>query len=194
MLLTKRQLKALAIFRPRDCAVVINPVVVTRAGYPLALEDLREELGEKYRSEIASFVKAVGLSGIHSVNDNILTAIARAEMVKRRFGGNKRTLHTETIDKLMGQRVEVLDKKVVKTGTYSGAKIVGGWDYGEEYDPPELSNAKSHVLVEIQTYTQDHFGLLPADSYWIEARNLRKVYDDATRTELGEDGLPTNTQ
>ena len=80
------------------------------------------------------------------------------------FGGRERSLHTVEIPELAGKTFLVCSKCNVKTGTY----YPPGGSY-EDYEPGGLSDAKTHVLLDVLAQT----GQIHTNKLQIEACNVK---------------------
>lgn len=67
----------------------------------------------------------------------LLSSLAKFYQRRMKFGGRERTLHLYRESDKLGKVYEVIDRKVVTTGTY--------YSY-----PPKLAGAKKHVLFRLR--------------------------------------------
>ena len=84
---------------------------------------------------------------ISGTKDTIIKNAAILYMMRKEYGGRDRTVHTELQEDLRGKVVRIIGKKVVRTGKYRHG---AAYEYGEGYEQSYLSNAKSHVILEVE--------------------------------------------
>lgn len=141
------------VYKVGDRVTIKEPKVVVRVGYPLSLQEVREEIEGVVSSKLMALFKEAGVSVDDSwdINfDRALNAIARAKMRSLGFGGNTRSIHTKDRADLAGKTAHVASRRVVKTGTYHRGSTYGGFD-GYDYDPPYLDDVRTHVLLLLST-------------------------------------------
>lgn len=153
------------VFHIGDIIKIKNPEFFVRCGYPLSKEDIRREFlaDKKKLTAFREFLRSIGL--ISSVGDNelffmvesdqysdILDRICFNLLKKQKFGGNERSIKTISIPELKNKEFKVGAKKIVQTGNrVNGSSRCGLWDVDYEYDPPYLSNQKSHVILTLDS-------------------------------------------
>lgn len=152
------------VYRRDDRVVIVEPLVVTRVGYPLSLEDGLKHVEPLIGKDlVALFAKAGarahccydlagGLAASDRDYDAALRAIAHSWLKAEGFGGPQRTIHTDLREQLRGLEARVTGKRTVRTGVrHSGCG--SGWE-GDDGSPPELRDVRSHVLLELEVYTE----------------------------------------
>ena len=178
------------IIRVGDRVKIINPVFVTRCGYPLCVEDMKKEVCERFGKEIKKLIYSVQqndnkiISNPYEINEkesrdyqSIIRTLAHVRLKAKNYGGNERTLHTKIVENLKGKEVVVVSTKIVQTGTYNPSS--GGYDsYSGEYDyvPAYLTNVKTHKILQLEMlggYIGDWVEMF--GYYKIEAINVVKV-------------------
>jgi hypothetical protein len=195
------------IIRKNDHVTIVNPEIVVRWGYPLCKQIVKDTLiSQKQKEALYALLRAFDLprppnqgkeltgdlfggwlDGLiastpdTTAHDKILDVLSYEVLKKKMFGGKERKLYTEHRESLREARGEVVDKKVVQSGTYKpGGSYVSGY-YGDEYDyePPYLAIAKAHVLCKVYVHWNE--GICPnvnnEGGIWIENVNLKKVED-----------------
>lgn len=161
------------VWRPGDQLRVVNPRWVRRVGYPLVWYELMPEVeadlkvGQAWDLLNSALVRGVpngpiGRGPTDGVPHYFLQAAAKALVARRGFGGNERQIFYEEGGSRAGAVLEVLGKRVVKTGTRFPAAY--GQDHDGEHweDPGGLDNEKTHIL--LRTYAGE-----------IEAANVELV-------------------
>jgi len=164
-----------------DDVKIVNPLVVTRVGYPLSWYNVLLELDTpENRQRIIDMLNDFDVGTRNNKLDvfngsicesqvrEILQKVAYYTLQSRKFGGPERTLHTTNAPHLKDVVSRVTDKKVVKTGT----RISGsGSCFNEDYEPPFLSNVKSHTLLGFY-FNGNTIGI--NNPYWIEDINVSR--------------------
>lgn len=151
------------VWRPGDKLRVVNPKWVKRVGYPLVWYDLMDEVKADLKvgqawgvltgtvlQHAAGYLEAMRLGPTEGVPHYFLVAAAKALVEQRGFGGNERQIIYDDSDHGAGFVLQVLSKRVVKTGTrvpaISGvADTYDGPEYWEE--PGGLADMKTHILL-----------------------------------------------
>jgi len=199
------------IIRVEDKVKIINPVRFVRCGYPLCLKDMKVEIDKHFKKVIGDLVHSVcngdefiqadeegkyddgtwlrlgtiGASDGGVANDDIVEALARRRIVSKGFGGTARSIHTEPYEQIKDEVAVVTRIKYVKTGTYN--KGYGGYDYYSgcyEYDPPYLSDEKTHKILELDLFlgegkkSDGKLRALNSEPVWIEAVNVEKIMEN----------------
>lgn len=187
------------IIRVDDTVKIINPVFVTRCGYPLGIIDMEKEIEEQFGKAIDDLMNKVGGIVIDDLRDkfgrndspvirkrnkifhNIIREMAYIRLQAKNYGGKERTLHTKIIEELKGKETRVVRIQIVKTGIYESA--TGGFDYyGEsEYEPAYLINPKTHKILTLGLCNNSEGEWVHewirdfANNLKIEATNVEKI-------------------
>lgn len=188
-LLKPKRVKKLdpSIIRVNDHVRVIIPEHFVRCGYPLTKEIVKDTIITKEQKQaIWKMLEAFGehptsvelidnlrvrLSGQgNSIFDDILDRMSGVVLAQNGWGGKERKIYTKTNNDLMGVYAYIISKKVVKTGIYHHG-YTSGWEE-PEYEPPYLSQEKSHVIYETNLYNPDDPFTV---HYWFEKRCLEKI-------------------
>ena len=173
------------IFRVGDRVKIINPEFFVRVGYPLTKEIAKETLiSQKQRELICHLlgenyvIDKVGYADpkaddIFMTDSNkygcyyeILDVLAYHEIAKRNFGGKERKIYTKTLEEFRNKEAVIQKKRTVKTGEYHHGRNWGDGDY----DPPYLSDEKSHIILTI-----DISNCWNLEAREIESINLEKL-------------------
>ena len=172
------------IIRVGDRVEIVEPHIFIRCGYPKTVDDMIAEVEKEHGEVLRKFVKDLGLSifprhlpyekdGFFSdVYEEIRRAVAYAKLKAERFGGSRRSVHTEYKENEKGRVYMVGGIRFVKSGTYEAGGYYGGMD-GYEYEPAYLTNQKTHKILRL-AYLPD---------LEIEAIHVKKV-----QPEEKEDG------
>ncbi len=107
------------------------------------------------------------------VVSKIAGALGYLALHNQGFGGSKRELYTVEVPNKSGVTARVEEIKFVKTGQY----VNGSWsshDYygGQEYEPAQLVDQKTHKILTLDLYKDQFFSLAPLKEAW-ELRLLR---------------------
>jgi len=167
------------IIREKDKVKIINPEIFVRYGYPMSKDETINKIDEKYQSDIVKFLTDLNITGIkEKINTNLVfndgdfirayedicKALAYYLMKKKKFGGNTRSIYTETEKRFMGKIGEVIGIHRVMTGKY----VSDYYDeYGMEYIPARLEKQKSHKILTI---------LIEKEFFEIEDINVEKIF------------------
>lgn len=136
-----------------DRVKIIHPHFFVRCGYPMSLESSILHVN-KYQCRIENLLKEIiNLNEENNYDSNkykryinsIKKEYARAYLEKENFGGDNRIIETIELKEHLNEEYLVMDKRVVRTGTY----IKRANDY-----PAELINQKSHVILELDMYVE----------------------------------------
>ncbi len=190
------------IIRKNDHVKIINPEVVVRWGYPLCKQIVKDTLITPEQKEaLYALLGAFGLDRPlpagegatpdmfdawicpnppdTTTHDKLLDVLAYEVLKQKMFGGKERKLYTERKESLRNATGEVVDKKVVQSGTYKPGGCYSGGYYGDEYDyePAYLAVAKAHVLCKVYVYRTDDIcpNINNDGGVWIENKNLEKT-------------------
>lgn len=166
------------IIRPGDIVRIVNPEFFLRCGYPLTLKDgikmiMDDENGITALEDAIKIIledktEFQTLDGVvvpKNTNTirlakgskdfyNIVKILAYYRIRKEKFGGRERKIYTRKIEKAKDYEFIVLRKKMVVTGNYIPPSKSGGYEY-EEWDPPYLDNAKSHMILYLNDDSVD---------------------------------------
>jgi len=174
-----------------DRVTVTNPEFVTRVGYPMSYEDAFNYIEKSHIEDIENFVNEILFKQTKKLPHGLLVSMTKPTSDKnfrkimkglaglyldaKGHGGKERSIHINSKPEYQGKTFEVINKRVVKTGTYyppwSQQDYNGEWDGG----PGGLDNCKTHVILELQDY-QMHWNFMNKwDGCWIESCNVRKT-------------------
>lgn len=137
---------------------IARPVFFLRCGYPLSVKDETQRVIEEKTTAIADFMRSVGVSD--SIGDmeksirRIAGEIAFHLCKQSKFGGSERTIHTKELPEESGKICSIHSIRFVKTGIREPGHQYGGYD-GWEYEPPYLSNAKTHRIIETSLWNYE---------------------------------------
>lgn len=163
------------VYRSGDHVRIVRSQFVERVGYPLTWTMVRDEIeANPNLREAMRLLDMISERG--SVKREFVAGAAKALVRHRGFGGPERSIHYLTnAPDYTGYEAIVLNKRVVRTGTYFAPSGYDDW-----YEPGGLNNAKSHVLLETQ------YGD-------IEAANVEPWRDPCEYCDSGKlTGLPGN--
>jgi hypothetical protein len=163
------------VYHPHDEVTIVNPVIVTRVGYPLTPDSVYPTVEEALRGDVATLYRKLHdlargeVSKVSDLTpsdtlldrfdtlpdrDPILYQLAYRYVRLVGFGGKERSLHTKVSEELRGQKARVLSKRNVRTGSYYPPRSTGPDYNGEcDYEPGGLKGAKTHVLLTLLVYT-----------------------------------------
>lgn len=176
-------MKNKTVFRVGDTIKVINPEIVVRVGYPLTIQSIQESFTDKEKESIIELLKGFGMPyldgpDIDNLNGSFQKSysqifydvsykLARYRLEQKRWGGKEKKIYTEIHSEFLGKEFYVCKKRIAKTGIYNDSYQSSGSYYDPpEYDPPYLSNVKSHILLMF---------LNGLETYEIESINVEKV-------------------
>ena len=178
------------IIRAGDYVRIKQANMFIRCGYSYSFGIALEEVQQKYKDAIQQFLKQFDMEdkphlGIEITrkgkryygyaHEKIERALAYALVQKKNFGGNVKAIYCEHHPELTGELVQVIEKRVVRTGTYYPPS--GGYDsYSGEYDwePGGLDNMDTHKILKINVQKEKPDAKLLA--FWeIEERWVEKV-------------------
>ena len=179
------------IIRVGDNVKIVNPEIVIRWGYPLTKQIVKDTIiTQEQKDSIYTMMTKFGYVPVPQLFDGsnteadyiyekLLDTMAYHLISKHGFGGKDRRLFVENKESLRNKSGQVIERKVVKTGTYHTGG--GGYDYWGEYDyePSYLENEKSHVLYRIFVYNSGYDESICPNinnegGIWIENKNLEK--------------------
>lgn len=137
------------VYRIGDEVKILSPEIFIRCGYPLTIKDVINKVECQTRSEIVKAIEKISIPSWREekklVND-IANILSRYYLRTINFGGSKREIFTTYNDTYKDKIAIVKNKRVVKTGVRQE-----GWSNYEdnEYDPPYLSNVKTHIILTL---------------------------------------------
>jgi hypothetical protein len=197
------------IIRPDDYVIVNSPVVVRRVGYPLDIREVAVKLRTEHVGKITDLVKdicgyeyhnsksfsMITGAGFSPVDDGqpsrmernvnqIFMSLAYFYVNAKGFGGNERSLHTEEMPDLVGQRLQVEEVRIVKTGNrYASWSSGDSWD-GYDYEPGGLDKEQTHKLIRVcPRYAQlTAFPRYGDPGVWVEVKNCTKIIPERGTT------------
>ncbi len=175
--------------RVGDRVRVVTPKLFVRCGYPLAFDAVLAEVRKNYLAATKTFLAAAGVKmavkpydGQPLSVEKVLRAVAYDLVRQRGYGGKDRRIIT--VDKPEWACVEraVTAVRFVKTGVYNR----GYQDYSGDYQPPYLSDEKTHrILTLAGAEWLDDDPMYPQGGRW------REVEIEATNVELVNTEEPT---
>lgn len=151
------------VYRPDDRVTIVEPLVVTRVGYPMGFHDTRAALEAAHGVQVDDALRAVVKDSQEvgwpdhlvdvwpTLRAEVLNAMTKADLRRKGYGGRERTVHTKPDERLRGKEARVTGKRTVRTGTYRP----GYHDHWSgESEPPYLADVRSHVILEVEVYTE----------------------------------------
>ena len=152
------------VIRVGDKVKIINPEIFIRVGYPLTTEMIKEShITEEQRQLMDKLLATTGNHKYILYGDNINPEYDKLEHVfstivlkSKGFGGNERSVHTETKPEYKDRIGTVISKRYVKVGTYNSATSHQGYydDY-PEYEPAYLENEKTVIIYNVSIGERD---------------------------------------
>lgn len=145
------------IIRQGNLVKIINPIFVTRIGYPKTVKDyLTDDIITKTQFFLKEEfdINTVVSHGLFSKNKDpelsktlsrIVYEIAYRLAIKDKFGGPERSIHTIEIPVHKGKEYFVDKIRTAKTGLYYPSKSYSG--YEDSYEAPGLYNSKTHRIL-----------------------------------------------
>lgn len=166
-------------YQTYDRVRIVNPLIFVRCGYPLNKKRVRETLITPEQEEaVRVMLRKFDLyydypieellttpSKKDTVVEKILDVISGFLLLQHGFGGKERTIHTEERPELKGAILRVINKQVVKTGTYYAPSYT--YDYyngGHEWEPGGLNDMKTHVILE---------GIIDDSTIWTDKDSIK---------------------
>ena len=154
------------IIRIGDRVKIINPRFIKRVGYNLSPNEIDDSIVDValVRNFLDDFSELItgGKSGYEYKNDiprQIIHALKYFYVDLKDFGGNERKIHYYDENECVKYNshiniMKVIDKRVVKTGTYE-TECVDESDYFQGYysgvySKRSLVNTKTHVLIKLE--------------------------------------------
>ena len=137
---------------------IINPVFVTRVGYPKTADDFLDKAERVLQeSKLVGPKKWNGLNGYgpqrrHWRYEKLIRAYANILLAENNWGGRERTIHTVKYPQFEGQEVTVIDNRAAKTGKYYSASSSYSYEGDYDYEPAGLADMKHHNLVAVDMY------------------------------------------
>ena len=142
------------VIRISDQVKIINPRWIRRVGYPLHYQDpeiwnahSEGDLAQKI-AELLFPYKADSLKAVGPVPYDVQVLCAKAEVLRRGFGGKGRAILYEEPHgwgDYKGSVMTVVGKRTVKTGEYFPARY--SQDPESEGYPGGLKDEKTHILL-----------------------------------------------
>jgi hypothetical protein len=151
------------VIRVGDKVKIINPEVFVRTGYPLTTDMVKEShITDEQKQLMRGLLRTVGLnynfsSGCYDREYDKLEHVFSTIVLKSKgFGGNERSVHTETKPEYKDRIGTVISKRYVKVGTYNSATNYQGYfdDY-PEYEPAYLKNEKTVIIYNVSIGERD---------------------------------------
>lgn len=183
------------IIRVGDQVKIIVPNVFVRCGYPLTVQKVKDEVITKEQKDaIITMLKAFDIhyneyiadlaltlnyntSGTEAY-DKVLHTLSMEVLRQKKWGGRDRKIYIKPEPEYLNRVCNVISKRVVKTGTYtSGGGGYSSYDGDWEYEPPYLSNEKTHVILKVYVDTLDLIMTMGRE-FEIEQCNVEKVIQD----------------
>lgn len=159
------------IIRVGDQVKVIIPKIFLRCGYDNDFFSALEKV-KIYREEAYALALVIYPNSMYetsALTDKILEALAYGQLRKDMKHLSKRKIFCEESPDLENKVFEVSKIFFVKTGIYNfGLNMPIGWAH-DDYQPPYLSNQKTHKILVICDY--NYSGL----KHRIEAKNVEKI-------------------
>jgi len=162
------------IIRVGDRVKILTPNLFIRCGYPLGIQDMIKEIDQCFGTFIEDMLRSAGKGDKMVFRDqngkypdrpedmivfeseekgrdyrDIARILAYERLKLKQYGGNTRSIHTETIDDLKGKVGKVIEIRFVHTGTYQ--RGYSGYSYEGEYDyePSYLSDEQTHKILTL---------------------------------------------
>ena len=138
------------VLYPGDTVRIVNPKFVKRVGYSLVWTDLVEHIRNTHEKNTGLLLRSKLHQSMSLLNldprdprqlKEFINGVAATEVVKRKFGGNERSL--VYWDSMVGesrhrQEHVIKSKRCVQTGKYNSCCF-----------EPRLDHAKTHVLLTL---------------------------------------------
>lgn len=160
------------VFHENDRVRVVVPRVVDRVGYPKCVEDYIPQVDV---ARVIALFPQVRPTAEHRAVRRIVHELAHDLALRDGFGGRKRSIHEHDMPELSGLEGGVVGVRSCRTGTYWA-----GGGCGEDYDPPFLTDARTHRLVLVQVAVPAKPGQFRAiHRLWMRRENVELVRDDA---------------
>lgn len=152
------------LIRVGDYVKIVNPLVVTRVGYPLSKLDMVDKQTPEQVKAIEDMFKAFNYhpspwsEGVQRNYTRFLDAVrykmASIMISQAGWGGKERTIHTINLPDMMDKKAKVTERRVVKTGIYNAGWGTGYDSYNgyEDYDPPTLGSERTHVVFTVEVW------------------------------------------
>jgi len=186
-----------SIYREGDVVRIVNPLFVKRVGYPWNKEHVKnhvitDEQRQSLTTMLAKFNLHPSFLGSNkgyfdTAFEKVLDEMAYWVMKTQGFGGRERTIHTELKEDCRGKLAKIISKRVVKTGHYfPSTSYYDDYNGGHEYEPGGLKNEKTHVLLNLDVFTDDNMWALKSilDFYKIEIEECNvEIYKKEKETD-----------
>lgn len=169
--------------RVGDRVRVVTPKLFVRCGYPLAFDAVLTEVRTNHLAVTEAYLKSVGVQmpvttwkAPPQAVEKVLRAVAYELVRQQGYGGKDRRILTVDKPEWACVTRAVTAVRFVKTGVYNH----GYQDYSGEYQPPHLSNEKTHrILTLAGAEWLDDDPIYPQGGRWrpveIEAVNVERV-------------------
>jgi len=170
------------IIREGDRVRVINPVFVTRVGYPKQPSDYAGLVTVAHGAALEAIFKPYADSGkAKRIRKRLEQDLAYLQARDDNFGGRERTLHFLVVPDRKGAELNVGKVVTRKTGTYYPPSISYkyiSYDQGDDWAPGGLADEKTHRLASVSNLKYLNYGIYPMNAkldLWIEVENLEKL-------------------
>lgn len=123
---------------------IVNPEVFVRAGYEETLESATQKMNQEVYNATGQDAHAVLKSTfpfLFSCEKLVEELGMQYNRNVLKFGGNKRTIHTEHVPELQFKFAKILERILKHSGTYEAS---GGWD-----EPAYIKDRKCHVMYRL---------------------------------------------
>jgi len=185
------------IIRVGDKVKIITPEMFVRCGYPLCVRDMAEEVEKIFGDRIRDLMYSVGFDEFKKYEEiirikpankenrnynKIVMELARIRLSKKKFGGDKRSVHTKFVEEMKGKELFVKDTQIVKGGIYNkGWSSTDYWSGEVDYMPNYLSDQKTHKILTVSDYKDEilPYGYRYEDYDRIEAIHVEKIQEEA---------------
>lgn len=164
------------IIRQGDRVRIVRPMVVTRVGYPLGIEDgiqyVRSNMGQAIDALVPnSDLKLFADPPYQHERHQIERALALIWLKQKRYGGPVRSVHVEEAPSLEGRTAFVLNVKTRYTGTYNH----GFTDWQGEHTPAYLGSPVVHRIAELDIMPNESGKIWSEYLAQVEVINLEKL-------------------
>lgn len=159
-----------------DLALVADPQVVTRIGYPKAVEDYVAELALDPNMNRLLRELVLHVAGRFDPEDphvlRILRELGHVRALRDGFGGKVRTIHTKPEPALEGAEVRIISMRRVCVGTYQPPR---GSTRDDSWEPGRLGDREDRRIAKVQVQRDLY------DLYEVPLENLRWPGDGKPR-------------
>lgn len=175
------------VYHRFDEVIIVEPLIFQRAGYPLSYAETIQRIDDIYGRQVADSLNSLchptatmgwpaHLVGVWpGLLNEVLHDMTKAELAHHGYGGRDRTIHAKADERFRGKKGRVIGKRVVKTGRrVPRSSGVCPWDDGGGYEPPYLSNVKSHVILELEVWLEERTAMFASpETIEIEETHVR---------------------